>query len=209
MSGKVIAMLQQKGGSQKTTTAINLTGALLSLGYKVILGDMEQSKPDASNWAKRGQDLKDHVIEIFESNPRPRIAKLKEEYDFIILDAPPNLAGEALTAVILSDFAIIPCSSSTLDKDALVTATEAAQIADKPFHFLASRIMKNTIAAKTLLKELEEVGTYFETEIATSVDIENSAITGQWVGSYKPNSKSHKQYLKLAKELVNVLGELK
>ena len=206
MSAKVIAIMQEKGGATKTSTAVNLTGALLSLGYKVKLYDMD-GKPDAYSWSQKGTELKGHVETLNESNPKIVIDGQRKNFDFIILDSPPNFENAAYKAALSCDFIIIPCSSSMLDQDSLVNAAGVATMVEKPYYFLASRIIKNTKSARELIKELEGAGSYFETQITLSVDIENSIKTGQWVGTYKPNSKSHLQYIKLAKEVIKILGE--
>lgn len=205
MSATVIAMLQQKGGAQKTTTAINLTGALLELGYKVLLGDMDKAKPDAVYWADLGtKELSSNVIELFEENPLPKIQEMKEKYDFIFLDCPPNFEAAALKAAMMCDLAIIPCSSSELDKHALLNAASAAKMANKPYYFLASRVVKNTLSSQSLREELEGTGKNFKTEITNSVDVIECQKMGQWVGSYKPSCNSHHQFLNLAKEILTL-----
>lgn len=208
MSATVIAIMQEKGGATKTSTAVNLTGALLSLEYKVKLYDMDE-KPDAYTWSQKGTELKDVVEKLSEDNPKPTIDNQRNSCDFVILDSPPNLHNSALKAALCADFIIIPCSSSQLDQDSLVRASVLATLAKKPFYYLASRVMKNTTSSRDLIKQLEDAGPVFEAQITSSVDVENSVRTGQWVGSYKPNSKSHIQYLKLAKELIAKLGEEK
>ncbi len=207
MSAKIIALLQQKGGAQKTTTAVNLTGALLELKYRVLLCDMDKAKPDAVYWSDLGgRELSPYVTELFDENPLPRITQFKSNHDYILLDCPPNFEAAALKAAMMCDLAIIPCSSSELDKHALINAASAASLANKPYYFLASRVFKNTLSSKSLKKELLETGKSFQSEISNSVDIIECQKYGQWVGAYKPNCTSHDQYMNLAKELISLLG---
>ncbi len=209
ISSVVITVLQQKGGGTKTTTSVNLTMALNALGYNAILCDMDKDKPDAVRWSELGDGgLSEYVIPLFKDNPRGVVDELKEQYDFIILDTPPNLDGAALKAALLSDLIIIPCSPSTLDQLALLQAAECAMFAQKPFKLLASKVKKNTISSKQLLADLKEAGDCFETMITNSVCVEGAPGAGEWVGSYKPDSESHKQYLELAREVVGECGAL-
>ena len=203
--GKVIALLQKKGGAGKTTTCINLLGALKERGYKVVLCDVDKEKPDSLFWASKGCELHD-VVSLYDFNPRPKVAELRREYDFIILDTPGNFEAGTLKAASLCDFAIIPCAPSALDQNTLKDAMECALIIDKPYSFLANRIDSITNDSKKLLKELTDTGSAFESYITKTVAMTGCIETGQWVGGYAPNSQNHLQYQFLVNELLQKLG---
>jgi chromosome partitioning protein len=202
----VIALLQKKGGATKTTTAINLLGALLEIKISAVVCDMDKEKPDSIYWAENGEELSKNVIPLFEDNPMKRIEVLKKQYQFVIIDTPPQLEASALKAALMCDFAVIPCGAALIERKALEEAAACALMANKPYQFLASRVTKNTNATKELLTQLEETGTYFKTYITNSVVMTECQSKGKWVGSYAPSSTSHLQYQALIEELFQTLG---
>lgn len=204
----IISITQTKGGATKTTTSINLLGALIEAGYSAILCDMDKDKPDSLFWSDLGNTLNNSVIPLYEENPKPSLNKLKKDYDFILIDTPPNMQAASLKATILSDFIIIPCSVSELDKNALNQAASSAMMANKPYSFLASRVTKNTLSTRDLLSELTETGNYFNSSITNSVDMIECQKFGQWVGNYKNGCKNHLQYKSLVIELLDKLSNL-
>ena len=128
--GFVIAVSQSKGGSSKTTTAVNLCGALIEKGYKAVVADMDKDKPDAINWARQGLGL-DFVIELFEEKPKTagRDLRMKVYFDetqkergkintnySILRD---SLKGEGFQVDIYNDF---PIEEKGLRCDVLVFA---------------------------------------------------------------------------------------
>lgn len=204
----IVSVAQTKGGATKTTTSINLLGALKEKGYRAILCDMDKDKPDAIFWADLGESLNNSVFPLYEDNPKPKLEIYSRENDFIIIDTPPNMQAAAFKATILSNFIIIPCSVSELDKNALSQAASIAIMAGKPYSFLASRTTKNTVSTKELLSQIQETSLFFNTHITNSVDMIECQKQGQWVGDYKPNCTNHIQYKNLIHELIDKLGHL-
>ena len=208
MAGKVIALLQKKGGAAKTSTAINLLGALRESGVNCILCDMDKDKPDALYWADRGDELVEYVTPLFEENPMQKIAELRNKHQYIIIDTPPNFEASALKAAMMCDLAIIPSAPVETEKKALQDAASCAIMAGKPYRFLASRVFKNTWLSKKFFSELEKTGTSFKTYITNSVAMGECQENGKWVGSYSPNHQNHLQYVELVKELIELMKGL-
>lgn len=199
----VIAVSQSKGGSTKTTTTINLCGALLEKGFKAIVADMDKDKPDAINWARQGTHI-DFVTELFEEKPMGIMEHLKKQYDFVILDTPPNYMPAAFKAIMLSDFIILPCSPSFLDQNNLTDAISIPRMAQKPFKILGCKISKRQKLSDKLIRELINTGMAFDTCISTKSAILESPFQGKWLGQYKPGSESHKEFLSLADEIIEL-----
>lgn len=199
--GVVIAVSQSKGGSAKTTTSVNLGGALLERGYKVIVCDMDKDKPDAVEWAKQGESM-NFVVPLFEDKPIEQIEYYKKNYDYIILDTPPNYMPAAFKAIMLADFVVLPCSPSFLDQNNLADAISVAQMSSKPFKILGVKIRKRHNLSVSLLSELDKSNFAFNTKITLKSALIESPFHGKWVGDYQNNCESHAEFKQLAEEVV-------
>ncbi|MBK2125641.1 ParA family protein [Fangia hongkongensis] len=198
----IIALLQQKGGSGKTTTAMNIAGGLRELGFHVLVVDMDKDKPDAWSWAAKSEEFADSVIQVDEKNAREALSGVREKADFVIIDTPPNFQTAALKAALLSDLVVIPAAPSGMDLSGLLEAKDLALTADRPYKLLANRVLKNSNMSRSLLNVLEEEGQAFSTYIPQSVKFVEAEATGQYIGEYAPESYVHIQVRKLSKEIV-------
>ena len=72
----LFALLEKKSGATKTTTAINLLGALLETGATTIVCDMDKEKQDSIYLAENKEELSKYVISLFE------VADFRKKYQF-------------------------------------------------------------------------------------------------------------------------------
>ncbi|MBK2029458.1 ParA family protein [Francisella noatunensis] len=206
---KVVSLLQQKGGSGKTTTAINIACGLKEQGYKVAIVDMDKDKPDAYMWMTKNSDASDFVYNLDEKNVREKVMELKQNLDFVVIDTPPNFQTAALKSALLSDLVVIPCSPSGMDLSGLIEAKDLALTAEKPYKFFANRVQMQSNMAKSLLEFFEEDGNFFEAYVSQSVKFIEAEAEGVYVGDYAKQSKVHIQVKKLAREIIEFFGEEK
>ena len=62
--GKIIAVVNQKGGVGKTTTAVNLTAALTEAGRRVLLCDFDPQANATSGLGLNKKNLKYSVYDV-------------------------------------------------------------------------------------------------------------------------------------------------
>jgi chromosome partitioning protein len=201
--GKIICISQAKGGACKTTTALNLTGALIELGHKVLLFDADYQKPDASAVANQSGSKLDFVYTCKNvKNPYKEIMELKEKYDYVVCDTSPNYIDLALKCVMLSDFVILPSKPGYFDEINLEESISVPVCANKRYKLLACDVDIRTNLGKDFISNLKETGYAYDTFISSKIAMRECGYYGQWIGEYAPKMDNHKEFLRLANEVI-------
>lgn len=193
-----ISLLNLKGGSGKTTMAVNLAGAL---GGTVLDLDPQES---ATTWAPQGID----VFRLDVKHAGDLSAKLEELASdgaaYVLVDCPPELDATSLRAAMLSDLAMIPVMPSPLDlwatRSTLDVAKEAQELRERPKRIVLvpSRTVTGTMMAKSLPDVMAKFGEAVAPGISQRIALAECAMGHQWIGDYAPGSPGHQEFLSLA-----------
>ena len=96
--GKVIAVVNQKGGVGKTTSTVNLTAALHDLGLKVLLCDFDPQANATSGMGVEKRKIKYSIYDVTINNVPAENAIIRTEYGDV-LPASSDLAGATVELI--------------------------------------------------------------------------------------------------------------
>lgn len=100
--GKIIAIVNQKGGVGKTTTAVNLTAALTELGKKVLLCDFDPQANATSGLGVDKRKIKYSSYDVTINGVSAESAIVKTKFGDV-LPSSPDLAGAGVELIGTGD----------------------------------------------------------------------------------------------------------
>ena len=190
---KVIAVLNQKGGSGKTTIATHLARALQLQGSSVLLVDSDK-QGSARDWSAVNESNPVTVIGL----DRPtldRDLKNISDKDFVVIDGSPQATDLAVSAIKAADFVLIPVQPSPYDiwatSDLVDLVKQRIEMTDNRLKsaFVVSRAIKNTKIGSEVSEVLIEYGLpVLNARIVQRIAYPNSAAIGKTV--FETESKS-------------------
>ncbi len=162
-SSMLIAMMGNKGGTGKTTLAVNMAVGLMRRAPTALL-DLDPQR-SAWQWSRIAEQAA-HAAHVYEchGDVGEAAAKLKERYHYVVLDCPPSVhAPETRDALRLCDHALVPVQPSPMDLWASLSVVEAVNAARRERPHLLARIVLNQLEAQTVLSRdirdvIDEVG---------------------------------------------------
>lgn len=111
----VVAVINQKGGSGKTTAAVALASAWAIEGRRVLLIDADP-QGSALLWASaREGDPLLTTVALPTSSLNREAAAMAGDYDAVVIDGPPRADSVTRSALMAADLAVIPVQPSSLD----------------------------------------------------------------------------------------------
>lgn len=249
--GKVMAIINQKGGVGKTTTAVNLAACLAYKGKNVLLidsdaqgnatsglginrNDIELSVYDCLvddavtekaiiktkyknlSVLPSAQELSAAEIELgYEENReffvKKAISRIKDMYDYIIIDSPPALGLLTINIMTASDTVLIPIQCEYYALEGLAQLITTIKTIRKSLNkaldiegILATMYDKRTNLSEQVYNEVKQhfPDKIYETVIPRNVRLSEAPSFGEPIIKYDITSVGADAYFSLARELI-------
>lgn len=252
MMGRIIAIANQKGGVGKTTTAINLSACLASLGQKVLALDID---PQGNMTSGLGVDkesvensvyeliigeseieecIQKEVIENLDVLPsninlsaaeieligvdekeyiiRNAVEKVKNRYDFIIIDCPPALSMLTINAMTTANSVLVPIQCEYYALEGLSQLIHTINLVQERlnsdlyiegvvFTMYDARTNLSLQVVENVKDNLEH--TIYKTIIPRNIRLAEAPSYGMPINLYDPKSTGAESYMLLAEEVIH------
>lgn len=247
---KVITITLRKGGSGKTTTAVNLASSLAKHGKRVLLIDLdpqanataslgidEVSLPNIAEALQGTKTIKQTIanqsktFDIVPSNQllaqleasmatdpakyagvlKHHIEQVKGDYDYILIDTPPSESMLTVTALVASDYALIPTQAHYLAMHGLQQAINLISRVKEGYgaNVEILGIVPTMVQTSTNMADLfiEQVKSDYGNlllpyPIPHTIKITESQLAGEPMTEYEPTHPASKAYHELAKHII-------
>ena len=155
----IISILNQKGGTGKTTLAVNMAREYTKRTLKTLLVDSD-SQGSALRWHEEsGGDLIDLTCLPVTTLDKD-VVKFTDRYERIIIDGIPRMSPITLCAIKAADIVLIPVQPSPYDiwatQDLVRLLQERIEITEGKLKaaFIVCRQIKGTLMGREIVEQL-------------------------------------------------------
>lgn len=264
MAGIIISIVNNKGGTAKTATTVNLGQALAREGKKVLVVDNDSQANATALLCKNEPRMSLHELysssglnEItaedcifwvdFQENlfvlpnssltatVEPVLIKkgvdggftvlrknlreyVQQNFDFCLIDCPPNMGVFVINSLYASDFAVVPTDTgSKASVQGLLRAIQFIEDvrsdANPDLRFLRvllTKVDRRTSVSKVIISQLNSYfspNRIFKEVIPINTDIQKAELKDETIFKFNSKSGGSQAYRRLAKELLTIIEE--
>ena len=263
--GKVIAIVNQKGGVGKTTTSINLSASLGVLGKKVLMIDLDPQGNATTGVGVDKRNIGSSIYEVLtmkasieesivktksvnlsvipaylnlaganfelmeiERNSRgtgvnidrrmrlkDELSKVKDNYDYVLIDCPPSLELLTTNALAAADSVLIPVQCEYYALEGIMQLINTIMLAQRKINpnldiegVLLTMLSVNTNLGLEVISSIKEFfkERVYDTIVPRLIKLAEAPSHGKTILDYDPRGKGTRAYLNLAKEVIERNG---
>lgn len=193
-----LTVLAQKGGTGKTTIAINLAVVAEASGLRVALLDLDP-QASAAGWGDQRDGDRPAVAAVPASRLAGALATARSHgADLALIDTAPHSESMALAAARAADLALIPLRPGVLDLRALGTTADICQLARIPTAVVLNQVPARGPVPDQAADAIAETGLdVAPCRVGARVAFQHSVTRGLGVLEHEPSSKAAAEILAL------------
>lgn len=189
----VISFVTQKGGSGKTTLAINCAVAAMLTKKRVVIFDMDE-QATAENWYQDREDDTPQLVRVKSTELEQALSGVRsKKFDVVLIDTPGRDEPATATAIKLADFCIIPCRPSPADMKATPATVETIRRLGKPAAFVLTQTPVRSFRIREAQNGLSVLGMVSPVYIVSRNAYQDAQGAGLGVMEYEPNGKAARE----------------
>lgn len=214
--GKVIALLNQKGGAGKTTLSTHLAGAFASQGRRVTLIDADP-QGSALDWAQRrlqnGQGRLYGVFGLARDTLHRDVPQVVLQADYVVIDGPPRVTALARSALLAADLVLIPVQPSAYDVWAtqemvsLITEAQVFRPGLRAAFVINRRVVGTVIGREARAALADQPFPTLHVDIAQRIAFADCVAAGKLVWEVAPKGAAAREVAALAHAVRAALDE--
>ncbi len=229
----IVSVLNNKGGTGKTTTAVNLATATAIEGKKTLIVDLDPQGNATTGLGFEKATLSSTVYNVpllpsnldlagaeveLSSTPgreyvlRESISPIKDQFEQIVIDCPPNIGLLTLNALVSSDLVLIPVQCEFYPMEGLPTLLKVMDLvrsrlkAAFDYRIILTMYDRRTALSRRVMQQVNQNfgERVLKSVIPRSVRMAEAPSKGLPGILYRPRNPASEQYRVLAKELLQV-----
>lgn len=193
---RVISFVTQKGGTGKSTLALNLAVTAQFFGERVVVVDLDP-QGTAGSWHKTRKSETPVLIEHTEvgslDDTLRRLAT--GGFTLALIDTPGTDSPVTHGAMRAADLCLVPVRPSEADVRATMPTVRALSAAGRPYALVVNQAPARLVASAPL--RLVDDGPVFPVVIASRVDHQHAYALGLGVQEYAPTEKAAAEIVEL------------
>ncbi|MCB1502098.1 MAG: ParA family protein [Bauldia sp.] len=208
MSGLIITVAQQKGGSGKTTVAAHLAVAFARAGKSVGILDVDP-QGSLGEWFERREATlgEDEAGLSFRTasgwGARREARQLAREHDIVVVDTPPKSDLEIRPAIEMADLVLVPVQPTPVDLWATAPTLAMAAKEGVASVIVINRAVSRALLTGEIIAAAGELGhAIAEAHLGNRVAYPQSMGEGRTVQETAPGGLAAEEVAALAREVL-------